>query len=264
MKTFLPLMREGNSKGSVMRNIRIIARREYRLFFITPLAYIAAAAFLFLLGFLFRNQLLEAIFQSSYQPIAPSVQIVLGPIVSLMLFILMPATTMRSLADEQRMGTLELLLTAPVRDWELVTGKWLGGFLFMLSILAVTGVYPVILNQFVEPGIDQGVLLAGYLGLVLFAGALVAIGVAVSSFFSNPMWALVANYGVVLGLWLIGDTSPAQSVPASKVVNYLNFIDHYLTFFRGVVNLSDIVYYLSVIALSLFIGSVVIETRRWR
>jgi ABC-2 type transport system permease protein len=247
-----------------MRNVWTIARREYRLYFLTPLAYVAAFAFLVLLGVLFSIDLTNTVVQSSFQPSAPGVQIVLGPIVSLMLFILMPAVTMRSLADEQRMGTLELLLTTPIRDWELVVGKWLGGLLFVLTLLAFTLVYPIILNFIVDPGIDQGVLLTGYLGLIFFGGSLIAIGIAVSSFFNNPNSALIANYVVVLALWLIGSNPQPGASAGNEILSYLNFIDHYLSFFRGIIDLTDIIYYLSVISLSLFLGSVVVASRRWR
>ncbi len=247
-----------------MQTVWTIAKREYKLYFISPLAYIVAVAFLFLLGIFFFRDLAGAFLQASFQPAAPGVQIVLSPLVSLLLFILMPAVTWRSLAEEQRRGTLELLLTAPVRDWELVVGKWLGGFLFSLTLLAATWIYPIFLNTIVEPGIDQGPLVTGYLGLVLFAGSLISIGVAVSSFFDNPIAALVVNYIVVLALWLIAPVGGQGGGLGSEILQYLNFIDHYLSFFRGVIDLVDVVYYVSLTALALFIGSVAVEARRWR
>ncbi len=247
-----------------MKIIWTIAKREYKLYFSSPVAYVVAFAFLVLLGLLFTNDLSNAILQSSFQPISLGVDILLGPLIWMMLFIMMPAVTMRSLADEQRMGTLEILLTAPVRDRELVIGKWLGGMFFVLTILLITLIYPFILNLLVNPGIDPGQLLAGYLGLVLFTGGLLAIGVAVSSLFSNPNAALVSNYIVVLLLWFIRPATQAGGGVGSQLIAYMNFIDHYVNFFRGVVDLRDIAYYLSVIALSLFLGTVLIESRRWR
>ena len=112
--------------------------------------------------------------QATYQAYAPSVQIVISPMVTLLIFVL-PAVTMRSISEEMRMGTMELLLTAPVKDWELVVGKWLGAFLFMLTLLAVTWVFPIVLNFLVTPGIDQGILLTGYLGLALMVASIIAI-----------------------------------------------------------------------------------------
>ncbi|MGD8753549.1 MAG: ABC transporter permease subunit [Anaerolineales bacterium] len=243
-----------------MRNIWTIAKREYRLYFNTPMAYMVAFLFLLILGFLFYSNLLGAAFQQ----IAPGVQVVIGPMVTLLLFAT-PAITMRLLSAEQSEGTIELLLTAPVRDWELVIGKWLGGLLFMITLMVVTWVFPLVLNQLVDPGIDQGPLITGYMGLILMSSALIAIGVAISSLFSNQNAAFFATLGVFLLLWLIGIPSEASGSLGNEVIRYLDFRSHFFdSLFRGVINLSDILYYLSLTALALFLGSISIGTRRWR
>jgi ABC-2 type transport system permease protein len=176
-----------------------------------------------------------------------------------------PAVTMRLLAEEQRLGTMELLLTAPVRDWELVTGKWLGGFLFLLTLIAVTWLFPFILNIITEPGIDQGPLVSGYLGMALFTAALVAIGVAISSLFSNQIAVFFATLGIYLVLWLISMPSQAMGGMGSELLRYLDISEHfYNTFYRGIIDLSDAVYYLSLTALALFLGSLSVEARRWK
>lgn len=243
-----------------MRNIWTIAKREYRLYFNTPMAYMVAFLFLLILGFLFYSNLLGAAFQQ----IAPGVQVVIGPMVTLLLFAT-PAITMRLLSAEQSEGTIELLLTAPVRDWELVIGKWLGGLLFMITLMVVTWVFPLVLNQLVDPGIDQGPLITGYMGLILMSSALIAIGVAISSLFSNQNAAFFATLGVFLLLWLIGIPSEASGSLGNEVIRYLDFRSHFFdSLFRGVINLSDILYYLSLTTLALFLGSISIGTRRWR
>lgn len=242
-----------------MRNIWTIAKREYKLYFTTPMAYMVAFLYLLVLGLIFHTSLI----QSLYQQYAPGVEIVVGPMVTLILFVT-PAITMRLLAGEQGSGTIELLLTAPVRDWELVIGKWLGGFLFMFSLLAVTWVYPIILNNLVNPGIEQGTLITGYLGLILMSASLIAIGVAVSSLFKNQNAAFFATLGVFLLFWLIGIPSQASG-GGGGVFAYLDIRNHfYSNLFYGVIDLSDVVYYLSLTILALFLGSVSIETRRWR
>lgn len=243
-----------------MRNIWVIARREYKLYFATPAAYLVAFMLLLILGVIFYANIINA----QLQQVAPGVEVVLGPMVTLLLFAI-PAITMHLIAEEQRMGTIELLLTAPVRDHELVIGKWLGGFLFMLTILAVTWVYPILLNLIVDPGIDQGPLVSGYLGVMLICSALVAIGVAVSTLFSNQIAAFFATLGVFLLLWLIGLPSQALGAFGGDLIGYLDFSDHFFsTLYRGVIDLSDVVYYLSVTGLGLFLGSLFVETRRWR
>jgi ABC-2 type transport system permease protein len=242
------------------RNIWTIASREYKLYFASPAAYLVAFVMLLVLGILFYANIVASIMQQ----FAPGVQIILGPLVTLLLFGT-PAITMRLLAEEQRLGTMELLLTAPVRDWELVVGKWLGGLLFMITILAVTWFYPLLLNQLVDPGIDQGQLVSGYLGLVLMLGSLVAIGVAVSSLFSNQIAAFFATLGVFLLLWLISTPAQAMGASGNNFLQYLGFNEHYYdTLFQGIIDLSDIIYYLSVTALALFLGTMSVQTRRWR
>lgn len=246
-----------------MRNIWTISRREYQHFFISPIAYAAAFLFLLVLGWFFNQTLGAAILQAGFQQRVPDVRDILGPMVTLLLFV-MPAVTMRSLAEEQRMGTMELLLTAPVRDWELVIGKWLGAFLFVLSLIVVTWIYPLILNQIVDPGIDQGIFISGYLGVILLSASLVAIGVAISSLFSNQVAAFFANLAIVLLLWFIQPASSGAAGVGSEILRYLNFLDHYLGFFQGVINLSDVLYYLSLTAFALFLGTASVEARRWR
>ena len=249
-----------------MRNVWTIARREYKLFFISPVAYVVAFFFMILLGYFFYKGLIDAITYSMYyQSYAPGPEIVTGQMTVILLVFAMPAITMRSIAEELRMGTMELMLTAPVRDWELIIGKWLGAFLYMLTLLAITWVFPLILNRLVTPGIDQGVLLSGYIGLVLMVASLVAIGVFISSLFSNQVVVFFVSLAAVLVMWFVLQPLGADtSSTGNQVLNYMNFIQHYINFYQGTVDLSDIVYYLSVTSLALFLGTVSIEVRRWR
>ena len=246
-----------------MRNVWIITRREYKLFFISPVAYVVAFFFMILLGWFFYSGLREAIIQALYQSYAPSVQIIISPLVTLLLFV-MPAITMRSIAEEMRMGTIELLLTAPVKDWELVVGKWLGAFLFMVSLLAVTWIFPIVLNFLVKPGIDLGIFITGYLGLILMVASLVAIGIFISSLFNNQLVVFLVNLVIVLVIWLVRPSSTTAVGVGDQILSYLNFIDHYLSFYRGTIDLIDIVYYLSLTSLALFLGTISVEIRRWR
>jgi ABC-2 type transport system permease protein len=243
-----------------MRNIFLIARKEFKLFFVSPIAYAVALAIFAFIGILFYVNLLQAVSQQS----APSIQVVIGPLVLILLFT-SPAITMRSLADEQKSGTLETLLTAPVRDWEVVVGKWLGGMFFVLAVFAVTLVYPIILNNVVQPGIDQGLMIANYLGLILLTGSFLAIGIFASSLFSNQIAAFFLTIGILLVLWLIGYPATVAGATGGSLLRYLDISEHfYANFFNGIVELKDIIYYLSVIVLALFLGSVSVETRRWR
>jgi len=243
-----------------MRNIWLIARREVKLYFISPVAYAVAFLVLLVLGIIFYGNIVYAA-NANY---APGVDIVLSPMVTLFLFSI-PAITMRTLADEQKSGTLELLLTAPIRDWELIVGKWLGSFIFVAIIIAVTLIYPYAINQMVKPSIDQGTVLSGYLGLLLMTGSFTAIGVFASSLYSNQIAAFFTSLGILMAFWLIGLPSQALGGSGSAILQYLTITSHFSnSFLQGIIDLKDVLYYISLIALALFLGASSVESRRWR
>jgi ABC-2 type transport system permease protein len=182
-----------------------------------------------------------------------------------LLLLATPALTMRLVADEVRMGTMELLLTAPLRDYELIIGKWLGAFLFILVLIAITLVFPIMLNRIVTPGIDQMLMMSAYLGTILAAAALLALGVGFSAMFNNQIAAFFVTLAVfVVMWWLIG--APASILPTGgDVFRYLDLSSQiYDNFSQGLVKLSSVVYLLSLTGLGLFLGSAAVEIRRWR
>ncbi len=243
-----------------MRTIWTIAAREFRHYFVSPLAYIAAAFIFLVLGGIFS---LNVGFSLPTGEMTPDGRMLIQPLVLVLLFVT-PAFTMRLLAEEQRMGTLELLLTAPVRDWELVVGKWLGSMGFMLAILAGTWVFPILINQFTDPGIDQGALISAYIGLVGLVGAILAIGVFSSSLVSSPAAAYVIGAAITLGLWILGGVRAGVS-STSQVVAYLGVLNHYYdNLYQGILDLGDLLYFVSVTALALFLATQLVESRRWR
>lgn len=247
-----------------MRNIWTVARREYKLYFANPVAYIVAFVLLLALGvFFFLN--ISYAEQSLGQVAPPGVQIVTDLIMFLLVFIT-PAITMRSISEEQRLGTMELLMTAPLQDWELVIGKWLGAWLFVLTIIAATLIYPILLNVLESPGIDQGPFITGYLGILLVTATFLALGVAVSSFFSNQVATFITTFGILfIGWWLFRIAGQVATPSTAAVLNYLDLSGHfYNTLIDGVIQLGDVVYYLSVTALALFAGTMSVEMRRWR
>ena len=248
-----------------MRNIWTIARREYKLYFTSPIAYIAALLALLTVGIYFVVVIYYVANQSYYSNTAPGLDIIIGPLSTVFLFAA-PALTMRLLADEQRMGTLELLLTTPIRDGELVIGKWLGAYLFMLTIIALTLVYPLVLNKLTTPGIDQGVLLSSYLAIILLTAVFLSIGTAISSFFNNQFAAFFATLAVLIVFWWLIHlpTYIIQNVNFTNVINYLDLSSHFNAMVAGTISISDIVYPISLTALGLFLGSVAVEIRRWR
>jgi len=250
-------------RNNPMKNIWTIAKREYDNYFNGPLAYVVMLAVLLPLGIYFSLLLFYTSGQMMFGGIAPDIKPINGLFAFLMIF-LSPALTMRLLSDEARMGTLELLLTAPVRDAELVIGKWLGAMLFILTLLGITLIYPIVLNNFVSPSIDWMVVISSYLGLILLCGTMLALGVGVSAIFTNQFAAFFVTLGVLFFLYfMIG--LPAGLLPQSgNVFNYLSINNHYDQMNSGTMTLGGIIYYLSLISFGLFTGTTAIEIRRWR
>lgn len=247
-----------------MRNVWTVAKREFAHYFVSPVAYAVAVLFLSIVGLIF----VVSVSQLS-QGGEPSMGFVFGPLTSLFLFFA-PVITMRLLAEEQSKGTLELLLTAPLKEWELVLGKWLGAWLFGLSLVGVTVIYAAILYAYGNP--DPGPIYSSYLGMALMVGAVLAVGVFASSLTGNLIVAVAIGYTFMLTIWIIGFASNLlQSifgVGNNNIVDFANYIDfsnHYSNSFgRGIIDTVDIVYFVSVIAISLFLATRVVEMRRWR
>lgn len=247
-----------------MINIWTIAKREYDNYFNSPLAYVVAFSMLLPLGVYFGL----IMYVSSQQVMMGGSVPESTPINWLFIFLLIflsPALTMRLLSDEARMGTLELLLTAPVRDFELVAGKWLGAFLFVLSLAAITLIFPIIINNYVTPSIDWKVIISSYIGVILVSAALLSIGTGISAVFTNQFAAFFVTLGLFFFLWFMVSLPANYLQQGGDVLNYLSLSTHFSqSMNNGTINLGDITYYLSLTALGLFVGTTAIEIRRWR
>ena len=207
-----------------MKNVWIIASRELRAFFVSPVPYVVSALFLLFMGYLFALILItsrEASMRGAF-----------GNMMFILL-LLAPALTMRLLAEEQRMGTIELLLTAPVYDWQVVVGKFLGSLImFAVIIVGPTLYYPLMLKFVGNP--DMLPLITGYVGILLFGGAFLAIGIFTSSVTQNQVVAYFAGFVVLLLLFLAEPvTSIAGMGPLGNALSYLSIQKHYDVFFRG-------------------------------
>jgi ABC-2 type transport system permease protein len=253
-----------------MRNIWIIASREFKQFFGSPIAYALGVLIFGFLGILFALQVNQSTQYNSSS--AMQGQIMLGPMLTLFLFA-MPAITMRLLAEENRQGTLELLLTAPIRDTELVLGKWLGGMMFSTVIVIATWVFPLFLNVITKPdGIDQGPLVSAYLIFLLLVAALLAIGLVFSAIFSNSVAAFFSSLAASLALWIVGmmasysftEGGMGGSSLGQKLAQYLDFTSHFNNAYSGRLDLLDAVYYISIVILGLFLATQIIGSKRWR
>jgi len=247
-----------------MVNIWTIASREYRAYFSNFTVYLFTFFILLVVGGVLAASLLFSLNSFGETP-PPGVQVVTGPLIFMLIFAC-PAFTMRLISEESRLGTIELLLTSPVRDSELVVGKWFGSFLFVLTLIAITWVYPLILNFIIDPGIDQGPLISGYLGLILASAAFLAIGVFFSSLFESQVASYITTFGViVLFWWIMGIVGQAATGSIGTLFQFLDMASHfYDNLYRGVIQLSSVVFYLTLTVLALVFSSVSVESRRWR
>ena len=236
-----------------MRTALVIARRELLAYFISPIAYMVSAVFLLIAGYLFSLILIQSQ-QATMEGLFFNIMVVL--------IFVVPLLTMRLLADEQKTGTIEILLTAPVRDWEVVLGKYLAAMGMFGVMLACTLYFPFIL-WWVGGTPDWGPILTGYLGLILLTSAMMAIGTLTSAVTENQIVAAVLGFGILLLLWLI-DAAGNIATGSASVLTYLSLPTHYNDFARGAINLEDVVYYLSVTIAALFIATRMLETRRYR
>lgn len=253
-----------------MKTIWTIAKREYNQYFNSPIAYVVMFMIMLVLGIIFAIVVRSSIDQAMQMQAfgAPATAPDNSPITGNLAFLLVfsvPALTMRLVSDETRMGTMELLLTAPVRDWELIVGKWLGAFLFILTIAALTLVFPLMLTFQINNGLDPKQLISSYLGIMFVAAAFLGMGVGISSLFSNQIAAFFLTMAAFIFMWwMVG--FPAGLVQGGmNLFQYLDMKSHfYDTFNVGKIMLADIVYYVSLTVLGLFVGTTAVEMRRWR
>ena len=231
-----------------------IAWKETKLYFGTPAAYIVGAMFLGLTGVFFVADVTAPFAEAGVRGIVDWA--------SFFVIFLAPLLTMRLLAEEQKLGTLELLLTSPVRDWEVVLGKYIASFLILAAILAVTLYYVVLLYSFGDP--DTGPVLSGYLGLLLYGAAALAIGLLGSSLSSNQIVAAVVGIAILLMLSFVNLIADIVTGVASEVFNGMSMNEHIVDFSRGVIDTSSVVFFLSLTAIFLFLTIRSLETRRWR
>jgi ABC-2 type transport system permease protein len=236
-----------------MRNIAAIAWRELRVYFGFPWAYGITAIFLIVAGFGFG--------WNSMTYLETTIRGFLGW-GSFFLLFLAPALTMRLFAKELELGTIELLLTAPVRDIEVVLGKFLASLGILAVMLALTLYYPLLLFWFGDP--DPGPIATGYLGIFLLGASFLSIGLFASSLTSNQVVAFVLASAIVLALWFTGQAAGFVEGPARAVAQYLSLSSHFPDFGRGVVDTRGVIYYVSIVALFLFLTMRSVEMRRWR
>jgi len=257
--------------ADTMRNIAAIAGKELRSYFASPVAWVLMGLFAALFGVFYMahlNAFVAQSMQSQFGGGAPNLNVnqhlirgVLANASVLVLFLL-PMVTMRTFAEEKRSGTVELLLTSPLTDVEIIAGKFLGAICLYVALLVVTAAHVGILFAYGQP--EWRPLIAGYLGLLLQGSGFIAAGLFFSSTTKNQMAAGAATFVVLLLFWIIGWFADSAGPTLSAILSYLSITQHFDDFGKGVIDTKHVVFYVSFIAFWLFLTVKSMDTERWR
>ncbi len=254
-----------------MKNIWIICRKELKSYFSSPVAYILLVLYAVMFGYFFWNSLgafvnmaMEAQMEGEQFPMNVNEQIVrpLLANVNVIGLLFIPLISMRLFSEEKRSGTIELLVTSPIRDIEIIVGKWLAAVLMYALMLGTTLLDFVFLFKYGNP--DWKPLAIGYLGLMLQAGGLLAIGTFISSLTKNQIIAGAVTFGVCLMLYVLGWVSQYESATWAQVMSYMSVLTHFDSFSKGVIDTKDVIFDVTVIFLGLFFTARSMESLRWR
>lgn len=257
-----------------MRNILTIAAKDVRSLFVSPVAYVVLTGFLLLGGWFFFNLLYRFNYLFSLYSNLQGFQtmqglnlneFVMSPLLhnlTIILIIMVPIITMRSFAEEKRIGTYELLMTSPVTVTELVLGKFLGCLFFLFLMILAAGIYPAILLFYGNPEIPA--LAMGYVGLFLIGTVFVSVGILTSSLTENQIVAAVICFVTLLLLYAMSWPAGSTSTFVGDLLKYLSVVEHFSVIVNGLVDTRDLVYFLSLIVLCLFLTHRTVESSRWR
>ena len=255
-----------------MRNVMAIAQREIKAYFASPIAYILIGFFALLFGY-FYYALLSFFERQSMQmgmgmngPQTMNVnQMLISPLLvnaTVILLFVFPLITMRTYSEEKRSGTIELLLTSPLTDLQIILGKFLGAMLLYGAMLAVTLIHVGLLFLYGNP--EWKPILTGYFGLLLMGGCFLSVGLLISSLTKNQIVAAMATFGVFLMLWVINWIGSFVGPTAQAVLQHLSITDHFDDFAKGIIDTKHLVYYFSFIAFGLFLTMKSVDSERWR
>ncbi len=257
--------------ANTLRNIWAIAVKELRGYFVSPVAWVMMGLFALIFGVFFTAHLgafVAQSMQSQFGGAAPNLNVnqhlirgVLANASVLVLFIL-PMVTMRAYAEEKRSGTVELLLTSPITDFEIIMGKFVGALCLYIALVTVTFVHVGLLFSYGQP--EWRPLIAGYLGLILQGAAFIAVGLFFSSTTKNQMTAGVATFVVLLTFWIIGWFADSAGPTWSAILSYLSITQHFDDFGKGVIDTKHVIFYVSFISFWLFLTVKSLDTERWR
>ncbi|MBN2240356.1 MAG: ABC transporter permease subunit [Dehalococcoidales bacterium] len=236
-----------------MKNTLTIAGKELKSYLSSPMAYIVVCIFLALSGIFF-----SVLSSAAYYETSISGFLQYGSIVMLLMAAVI---TMRLISEEKKLGTLELLLTSPIRDSELIIGKYLGSLALLAIMLILTFLYPILLEIYGDP--DVGAVVSGYLGMFLLGMTCLSIGIFASTLSSNQIVSAVVAGGILFALWFVGLLAGYLPEALANIVNYISLSYYFSDFVSGMVNTQGIVYYITISILFIFLAIRSIENSRW-
>jgi ABC-2 type transport system permease protein len=258
-----------------IRGVGLIFNRELRAYFSSSIAYVVITMFLIITGYFFYNLIATfsvISFQAQANPMMARQynllninETVVRPLfgnISIIMLLMTPLLTMRLLAEERKAGTMELLLTYPVRDIEVVTGKFLACFTVFLAMIFSTFIYPALLVFLGEPELMP--IITGYIGLILLGAAFIALGLFTSSLTENQIIAASLAFGILFVFWLMSYSVTLVSPALGQVISYIAITEHLESLAKGVVDTEDVIYYLLFVTLFLFLTLRSLESKRWR
>jgi ABC-2 type transport system permease protein len=253
-----------------MRNILTIAGKELRGYFASPIAYVVIGLFALLFGWFFYVPLSFFNRQSMQMSMGMGGnlninQMLIAPMLTnatVVILFIMPMITMRTYSEEKRSGTIELLLTSPLTDTQIILGKFLGAMGLYAAMLAVTLLHMGILFLYGNP--EWKPVMTGYLGLLLMGGSFLSVGLFISSLTKNQIVAGMATFAVFLMLWVINWIGSFVGPTAQAILSQLSIVDHFDDFAKGVLDTKHLVYYLSFISFGLFLTAKSVDSERWR
>lgn len=255
-----------------MNNIWAVCKKEISTYFTSPIAYVVITVFLVLTGFFFHSLIWWFNTQSMQMARNPRMleqlninQMVYSPLfhnISIILLLVIPLLTMRLFAEEKKIKTDELLYTSPISINQIILGKYLASLVVLLVMLALTGILSIFTFSYGNPELLP--VLNGYLGLFLMGTAFMAIGLFFSSLTENQIVAAVLTFGALLLFWILNWAAGSAGGFWKEVINYLSFFQHFDDMTKGILDTTDLVYYLSFSFFGLFLTHSVLQSRRWR
>ena len=236
-----------------MHQIMTLAKKEFRSYFDSPVAYVVITLFLLISGWQFSTTLFLAN--------TADLRTLFG-IVRFILLFFIPALSMRLISEEKRLGTIELLMTLPIKDWQLVLGKFLAAYLLIIITILLTLIHYITISALGEP--DLGATIGGYLGLILVVGVYLAIGIFTSSLTQNQIVAFIVSFAIIFVIFIFDKVVIFFPGFIGNLIEYLSIDYHFNNVSRGVIDSRNLIYYFSMMFLFLFLTVQSLESRKWK